>query len=91
MLAQCIDNFNRAISFAEASTAVYLDNAYKLSLNMGNDIDWMNFWEQIFVSSVNKNMTSLSELNEALQKEQKKIVWKKFYCQCHQVKYSSGR
>lgn len=75
MLAQCIDNFNRAISFAEASTAVYLDNAYKLSLNMGNDIDWMNFWEQIFVSSVNKNMTSLSELNEALQKEQKKIVF----------------
>ena len=34
----------------------------------------MKFWEQIFVSSVNKNMTSLSELDEALQINKKKIV-----------------
>ena len=74
LLSQCIDEFNRAIDFADASVAVYIDNAYKLSLEKDNDIDWMKFWEQIFVSSVNKNMTSLSELDEALKINKKKIV-----------------
>lgn len=74
LLSQCIDEFNRAIDFADASVAVHIDNAYKLSLEKDNDIDWMKFWEQIFVSSVNKNMTSLSELDEALKRNKKKIV-----------------
>lgn len=75
LLTQCIEEFNEQISFADVSTAVYIDNAYKLSRSMDDDVDWMNFWEQIFVSSVNKNISSFAELNTALQKEEKKIVY----------------
>ena len=76
VLAECIDKFNIAVPCAMVSYSVYNENAYKLDLNANNETDWMNFWEQLFVNSVNEEIfRSLTQLNEELKKEQKTIVF----------------
>lgn len=72
---QCIDTCNEAISFSKIEQSVYIENAIKLSQNSENDIDWMDFWEQILVTSFNAHLTSLEELNVKLKQERKTIVF----------------
>ena len=72
---QCIDTCNKAISFSKIEQSVYIENAIKLSQNSESDIDWMNFWEQILVTSFNAQLTSLEELNVKLKQERKTIVF----------------
>ena len=58
------------------SYSVYNENAYKLDINANNETDWMSFWEQLFVNSINKEIfRNLTQLNEELKKEQKTIVF----------------
>ena len=35
----------------------------------------MNFWEQLFVNSVNKEFTSFAQLNEKLKEEEKTVIF----------------
>ena len=76
VLAECIDKFNIAVPCAMVSYSVYNENAYKLDINANNETDWMSFWEQLFVNSINKEIfRNLTQLNEELKKEQKTIVF----------------
>lgn len=75
-MAECIDKFNIAVPCAMVSYSVYNENAYKLDINANNETDWMSFWEQLFVNSINKEIfRNLTQLNEELKKEQKTIVF----------------
>ena len=74
-LTQCIENVNEQLSFADISKSVYIDNAHELSVKADCEKDWMVFWEELFASSVNHNLRSLSELNEKLREEQKTIIF----------------
>ena len=38
-------------------------------------MDWMKLWESIFVSSIDKNLSSLSELNDKLMKINKSVIF----------------
>ena len=71
VLGQCIDRFNEALPFADVSQSIYSDNSYRLDLEANKEIDWMNFWEQLFVNSVNKEFTSFAQLNEKLKRRGK--------------------
>mgnify|MGYP000951517535 FL=1 len=76
VLDECIDKFNIAVPCAMVSYSVYNENAYKLDLNVNNETDWMSFWEQLFVNSVNEEIfRSLTQLNEELKKKKKTIVF----------------
>lgn len=75
VLGQCIDYFNEALPFADVSQSIYSDNSYKLDLKANKEIDWMNFWEQLFVNSVNKEFTSFAQLNEKLKEEEKTVIF----------------
>lgn len=75
VLGQCIDCFNKALSFADVSQSIYSDNSYRLDLEANKEIDWMNFWEQLFVNSVNKEFTSFAQLNEKLKEEEKTVIF----------------
>lgn len=75
VLTECINQFNAMLPCAEVSQSVYNENAYKLDLNSAKEIDWMNFWEQLFVSSINKEFSCLAQLNEELKTDQKTIVF----------------
>lgn len=75
VLAECINSFNTTVSCAAVSKSVYNDNSYELDLNANSETDWMIFWEQLFANSVNKKFSNLAQLNEALKKEQKTIVF----------------
>ena len=74
-LTQCIDKCNEVISFANISRSVYIDNTIDLDSNAAKELDWMSFWEQLFVKSVNSSLDSFAHLNEELKKEQKSIVF----------------
>mgnify|MGYP000429584035 FL=1 len=74
-LTQCIDKCNEIISFANISRSVYIDNTIDLDSNAAKELDWMSFWEQLFVKSVNSSLDSFAHLNEELKKEQKSIVF----------------
>mgnify|MGYP007107559119 CR=1 FL=1 len=63
------------MDFANVSRSVYVDNAYKLSVLNTGDMDWMKLWESIFVSSIDKNLSSLSELNDKLMKINKSVIF----------------
>ena len=54
---------------------VYIDNTIDLDSNAAKELDWMSFWEQLFVKSVNSSLDSFAHLNEELKKEQKSIVF----------------
>lgn len=75
VLRQCIDCFNGALPFADVSQSIYSDNSYRLDLKANKEIDWMNFWEQLFVNSVNKEFTSFAQLNEKLKEEEKTVIF----------------
>ena len=75
VLTECINQFNAMLPCAEVSQSVYNENAYKLDLDSAKEIDWMNFWEQLFVSSINKEFSCLAQLNEELKTDQKTIVF----------------
>ena len=47
----------------------YIDNTIDLNSNAAKELDWMSFWEQLFVKSVNSSLDSFAHLNE-LKKEQ---------------------
>jgi len=53
----------------------YIDNTIDLNSNAAKELDWMSFWEQLFVKSVNSSLDSFAHLNEELKKEQKSIVF----------------
>lgn len=53
----------------------YIDNTIDLDSNAAKELDWMSFWEQLFVKSVNSSLDSFAHLNEELKKEQKSIVF----------------
>lgn len=48
----------------------YIDNTIDLNSNAAKELDWMSFWEQLFVKSVNSSLDSFAHLNEELKKEQ---------------------
>lgn len=48
----------------------YIDNTIDLNSNAAKELDWMSFWEQLFVKSVNSSLDSFANLNEELKKEQ---------------------
>lgn len=48
----------------------YIDNTIDLNSNAAKELDWMSFWEQLFVKSVNSSLDSFAYLNEELKKEQ---------------------
>ena len=48
----------------------YIDNTIDLNSNAAKELDWMSFWEQLFVKSVNSSLDSFVHLNEELKKEQ---------------------
>lgn len=48
----------------------YIDNTIDLNSNAAKELDWMSFWEQLFVKSVNSSLDSFALLNEELKKEQ---------------------
>ena len=48
----------------------YIDNTIDLNSNAAKELDWMSFWEQLFVKSVNSSLDSFTHLNEELKKEQ---------------------
>ena len=48
----------------------YIDNTIDLDSNAAKELDWMSFWEQLFVKSVNSSLDSFAHLNEELKKEQ---------------------
>lgn len=48
----------------------YIDNTIDLNSNAAKELDWMSFWEQLFVKSVNFSLDSFAHLNEELKKEQ---------------------
>ena len=48
----------------------YIDNTIDLNSNAVKELDWMSFWEQLFVKSVNFSLDSFAHLNEELKKEQ---------------------
>ena len=54
---------------------IYSDNSHKLDLKANEEIDWMSFWEQLFVNSVNKEFTSFAQLNEKLKEEEKTVIF----------------
>ncbi|MFQ7766658.1 MAG: hypothetical protein ACLRHP_06790 [Blautia sp.] len=41
-----------------------------MNSNAAKELDWMSFWEQLFVKSVNSSLDSFAHLNEELKKEQ---------------------
>lgn len=75
LLDDCIDSVNNSLDFANVSRSIYVDNAYKLSVLNTGDMDWMKLWESIFVSSIDKNLSSLSELNDKLMKINKSVIF----------------
>ena len=46
----------------------YIDNTIDLNSNAAKELDWMSFWEQLFVKSVNSSLDSFAHLNEELKK-----------------------
>ena len=48
----------------------YIDNTIDLNSNAAKELDWMSFWEQLFVKSVNSSLDSFAHLTEELKKEQ---------------------
>lgn len=74
-LTQCIEGFNNSITFAKVSKSIYIDNAQKAKQALEANTDWMLFWEQLFVKSINDNIESLSQLNVELKKEKKDIIF----------------
>ena len=48
----------------------YIDNTIDLNSNAAKELDWMSFWEQLFVKSVNSSLDSFAHLSEELKKEQ---------------------
>lgn len=74
-LKKCIDNFNEKISCAEVSNAVYIDNTNKLLSIAEKEINWIEFWEELFVKSVNPKFTSLDELSKNLKQSEAGIVF----------------
>ncbi|MEO2615954.1 hypothetical protein, partial [Blautia wexlerae] len=42
----------------------YIDNTIDLNSNAAKELDWMSFWEQLFVKSVNSSLDSFAHLNE---------------------------
>lgn len=75
ILEKCIENLNSEVDFADVSSSVYVDNVNQLSSYCTENIDWAAFWEQLFATSVHKDIHSLSELDERLKREEKKIVF----------------
>lgn len=75
VLAECIEKVNETVPCAKISKSVYNDNSYELDINATNEINWMTFWERLFVNSINKEFGSLTYLNEELKKEHKTIVF----------------
>ena len=75
LLNQSIELFNVEIPFAKVSRSVYVDNSYKLAKYMQCDIDWMEFWEKLFVDSVSDEIDTLDQLSVQLKKHDKKVVF----------------
>lgn len=75
LLKNCIDRFNAEIPFAEVSKSVYIDNSQKLEEQSEKETNWMDFWEKLFVSSVDEKLGSFDELSAELKKTDRKIVF----------------
>lgn len=75
LLKQCIETTNMKISFAQVSRSIYIDNSKKLEEQVEKETDWMLFWEQLFVNSVNEGFNTFNELNQELKKQNKKMVF----------------
>lgn len=75
LLKECIDLFNSEIPFAKVSKSVCVENARKLENQAENMIDWMKFWEELFLHSINDNLDSFDELSRKLKEANQKIVF----------------
>lgn len=74
-MRHCIDTVNDEIGCAEVPVDVYVKNSRNLEKHVLKEQDWIKYWEQLLVSSVNKNMNSFDDLNSKLCKNNKKIVF----------------
>ena len=75
VMRHCIDMVNNQISCAEVSVDVYGENSQYLEKQVLREQDWIKYWEQLLVSSVNSKFSSFSELSTELRKIDKKIVF----------------
>ena len=51
----------------------YIDNTIDLNSNAAKELDWMSFWEQLFVKSVNSSLDSFAELKKEQNSEKKTL------------------
>lgn len=78
LMKACIENVNKLISFCNCNEFAWIDNESALEEYMQtihSEEEWKNFWEKLFVKSVNKQLDSFSELDKKLLKANKKIVF----------------
>lgn len=75
ILQKCITNINKEISFAQLKEDLYVSNLLELEKQSKKNTDWMQFWENVFIKSINKELNNLDELDEQLKKENKKIIF----------------
>lgn len=75
ILTECIDNFNEKVVVADVDRTVNTNSAIELSEKAKRKRNWIKFWEELLVKSVNEKMNSFEELNKKLDKENSSIVF----------------
>lgn len=72
-LTACTRRINNEITSADVEKDVFITNSHKLENRKSVD-DWFSFWEALLVSSFNPKLKTFAQMNEMLEKENKKIV-----------------
>ena len=75
ILTECIDNFNEKVVVAGVDRTVNTNNAIELSRKAKRKRNWIKFWEELLVKSVNEKMNSFEELNKKLDEGNNSIVF----------------
>lgn len=77
LFKQCDIKLKNEISLFEGNEGKWIDNEKELKQFQGishSYQDWLDFWEKIFVNTINRKIKSFSDLNKRLEEEKKKIV-----------------
>lgn len=77
-LANCINNLNSHIADASVKKDCYISNERGLSefnIKDHNEIEWLNFWEIMMVTSFNPNIKTFEAMNDILEKNNKRVIF----------------
>lgn len=78
LFKECVENTNKNIDICRCDEIAWVDNENELSAYIQNEHttqEWKKFWEKMLVKSIGKETESFKELNEQLEKSQKRIVF----------------